>query len=201
MNLHDIRNRFKAAERDLLPSGHPRFLFRGQSRTHESLNTTIGRLYAADPLAANQAHMLYRHAQQLATAMEGYTVQKLDAIALLQHYGWPTPILDVTSSLEVAIWFALFDATPSHECVIYVIDLAKIPDELIVFQNRKDEIMASWQIPDAAKKLLVLDHFFLTHPLASGGSKHRWLRQAGFALTTGDFTSLDSGQAFDLGGF
>ena len=142
--------------------------------------------------------MLSKMAGKVAGAMEGYRVKKLDALALLQHYGWPTALLDWTSSFEVAVWFALFDAKPSRECIVYRIDLSNVQLDQLVRQIGVDEILASWQIKDAAKKLLLLDHSFLTQPLGEGGKTHRWLRQAGFAITIAEFDSPDAMASFDL---
>ncbi len=48
MDVNPIRQRFQVAQNEVLPNGYPRFLFRGQSKGYNSLNTTIGRLYATD---------------------------------------------------------------------------------------------------------------------------------------------------------
>lgn len=197
MTLAQLRQDWGCSSSGELSNGqHPRYLFRGTSRDHGNLQSTFARL--SSDRAAYESHMLYKQAQKVAGAMEGYRVQKLDALAVLQHYGWPSPLLDWTSSLEIAVWFALFHAKPMYDCLVYRIDLSKVPRDLLVFQNRDDEILASWQIPDAEDKGLLLDHFFLTHPLDSGGLKHRWLRQEGFAITPAQFDLRERVASFDL---
>jgi hypothetical protein len=45
---------------------------------------------------------------------------------------------------------------------------------------------------------VVVDHEFLTHGLADGGLRHRWLRQDGFAITPRDWQMADISRSFDM---
>lgn len=90
---------------------------------------------------AQQVHMAYRIAQKIASGLMGYRTPKLNGVAVLQHYGWPRPLLEFSATLEVAIFFALFDARPDQPCVIYHLDLGAVPENLIVFQERELELL------------------------------------------------------------
>ena len=164
--LAQIRESLSPLASAQLHDGFPRYLFRGQSKDYGSLTPGVARLSRED---AYQAHMAYRQAQKIATGLMGYRTPKLDGYAVLQHYGWPTPLLDFSADLEVAIFFALFDAQPGQHCIIYQLDLSAVPKDMVVFQEREPELMASWQIQNPEGKVLILDHTFLTHPLGEGG--------------------------------
>jgi hypothetical protein len=193
--LGKIRDRLVPLTGERLSNGFPRHLFRGQSKDWGALKPGVARLPWDD---AVQAHMAYRMAEKIASGLMGYRTPKLDGYAVLQHYGWPTPLLDFSGTLEVAVFMALFDAQPGQHCVIYHLDLSVVPKGLLVFSEREPELMRSGQIQNPERKVLILDHTFLTHPLGEGGLKHRWLRQDGFALTAARFDFLEVALEFDL---
>jgi hypothetical protein len=118
---------------------------------------------------------VYRYARQICQGLRGYSIGHLDGVAVLQHYGWPTPLIDFTGVLEVAVFFALFGAKPHSDAVIYVLDRAHLP-------------------PEAE----FVDHDFFTHELSDGALRHRWLRQDGFAITPRDWRMADTARSFDL---
>ncbi|MGH8522827.1 MAG: FRG domain-containing protein, partial [Gammaproteobacteria bacterium] len=99
----------------------------------------------------------------------------LDGVAVLQHYGWPTPLIDLTGTLEVAVFFALHGSSVRSRAITYVVDTQKLPEQGVV-----------------------VDHTFLTHTLHDGGLRCRWLRQDGFALTTRDWRAATDAREFDL---
>jgi hypothetical protein len=154
--------------------GRPRFLFRGQRAAYPGIKPTFSRI-PTDEIEISQAYMVYRHAKQICQGLRGYTIDHLDGVAVLQHYGWPTPLVDLTGTLEVAIFFALYGASAGSRAVIYLIDSQKLPEQS-----------------------LVVDHSFLTHAVADGGLRHRWLRQDGFAVTTRQWRVAPDAREFDL---
>ena len=155
-------------------SRHPRYLFRGQSADHGSITPTFGRKLSEET-EIGQAYTVCRYAKRICQGLRGYSIDYLDGVAILQHYGWPTPLIDLTGSLEVAVFFALLDAKPGSEAVVYMLDTEALPDQA-----------------------LVLDHGFLTHPLDDGAFGCRWLRQDGFAVTTKEWRDATEARAFDL---
>ena len=154
--------------------GRPRFLFRGQRAIYPSIKSTFSRVPNTE-VEIGQAYTVYMYAKQICQGLRGYAIDHLDAVAVLQHYGWPTPLVDVTGTSEVAVFFALHGASAGSRAVVYVIDTQELPEQV-----------------------LVVDHGFLTHTLDDGGLRHRWLRQDGFALTTNDWRAATDARDFDL---
>ena len=152
----------------------PRFLFRGQRVVYPSIKPTFARV-PTDETEAGQAYTVFRHAKRICQGLRGYTIDHLDGVAILQHYGWPTPLIDLTGTVDVAVFFALLDAKAGSEAVIYVIDTQALPEQA-----------------------LIVDHDFLTHTLDDGGLGCRWLRQDGFAVTTREWTAATEARGFDL---
>jgi hypothetical protein len=135
---------------------------------------------AANNVAVGQAYTLLRYAKQIVPGIAGYQVQYYeDALAILQHYGWPTPLIDWSGTLDVAAFFALLYSLPGRQAVIYVLDLNLIP-------------------PNVASQLWIIDHDFITIPLQHGGFRHRWLRQDGFAATTPNWRAAPAARGFDM---
>lgn len=174
IELAEVRSRLaEYRDRDVTNS-HPRFLFRGQRAVYPSIESTFARVPTTE-MEIGQAYTVYRYAKQICQGLRGYTIDHLDGVAVLQHYGWPTPLIDLTGTLEVAIFFALHGASAGSRAVIYVVDAHKLPEEAIV-----------------------VDHTFLTHTLDDGGIRHRWLRQDGFAVTTRSWRAATDAREFDL---
>ncbi len=173
--LASIRTQLESLEKEMLPSGKPRFLFRGQSQIYSSVKSRFARIPACEKLRIGQAYTTCRYAKEIGKGLRGYSIGPLDGIAVLQHYGWPTPLIDLSAKLEVAIFFALLNAKPGQEAVIYKLDCKTM-----------------------SNKAIIIDHFFLTHQLDDGGLKHRWIRQDGFAIAPADWRDSDSCRKFDL---
>jgi hypothetical protein len=173
-NLAELRARLEQYESGNVAHAHPRFLFRGQCQVYPSIKSTFSRV-PVDDIEIGQAYTVYRYAKQICQGLRGYTIDHLDGVAVLQHYGWPTPLIDVTGTLEVALFFALHGAPGGSRAVVYVIDTRKLPERVVV-----------------------VDHDFLTHTPDDGGRRHRWLRQDGFALTPRDWRSATDAREFDL---
>jgi len=172
--LADIRAKLLPLQDAKLGDGRPQFLFRGQNTRHDKMNSTFARL-PDDPVLIGQAYTVFRYARQICRGLRGYSISHLDGVALIQHYGWPTPLIDFTGTLEVAVFFALFRATAGSEAVIYALDQTQLPQNAVV-----------------------VDHEFLTHGVSDGGLRHRWLRQDGFAITPRDWQMADICRSFDL---
>lgn len=163
----------------------PRFLFRGQKRVFErdlpdgsrapTVPSKFGRIDRQNPLRRAQAYTTYLWAARFCTGLAGYTVGAADAAAVLQHHGWPTPFIDLTGTLDVALSFAMDGADPSVPAAIYVVDRTQLT-------------------PDVE----TADHGFLAVPLVSGGLRHRWLRQDGYAISTVNWKQAGEAEGFDL---
>lgn len=173
-DLAKVRRRLAEYQGRDLSDGRPRFLFRGQRAVYPSIRSTFSRTTTED-MEIGQAYTVYRYAKQICQGLRGYTIDHLDGVAVLQHYGWPTPLIDLTGTPEVAVFFALYGASAGSRAVIYVVDSQMLPEQAIV-----------------------VDHAFLTHTQDDGGFRHRWLRQDGFAVTTREWRAATDAREFDL---
>jgi|GEM_PF-2364356 len=173
-DLATIRRRLEQYQ-NLNNDNPPRFLFRGQQTKYPSINSTFARIPEND-IVIGQAYTVYRYAKHICQGLRGYTIGHLDGVAVLQHYaGWPTPLIDFTGTVEVAVFFSLERANAGSEAVIYVLDTQKL-----------------------SEKAEIISHDFFTHTLDDGGLRHRWLRQDGFAVTTKEWRAATDSREFDL---
>ncbi|WP_205504624.1 FRG domain-containing protein [Rufibacter psychrotolerans] len=100
----------------------------------------------------------------------GYALKRLDEVALVQHYLEVSPMLDLTGTPEVALYFALLGSEGRvGPQVIYAFD----PEDL------------------RGRGLEVTDHNFLLLPLGEGGHKCRWVKQDGYGVCRPDLSQFD----------
>ena len=175
-SLSSIRVELQALQqkRETLCSGQPRFLFRGQSLVYPRVNSVFARIDINNRNQIEQAYTTFRWAKHICGGLRGYKISSLNGMAVLQHYGWPTPLIDLTGTVEVAVYFALSGARVGQTAVIYKLDCVAIPVETII-----------------------VDHDFLTHETDDGGLRSRWLKQDGFAIVPKNWIDPE-GRQFDL---
>jgi hypothetical protein len=156
-------------------AGHgDRFLFRGQNRVWPSIKPSITRL---DDQTIRDMYNVCRWFQRAAQGIGGYCIpNEHDRLAILQHYIGRSPVIDLTATPEVALYFALLGADPERECVVYSVDRSNAGSSEVVFS----------------------DHSFLALPLQHGGAKHRWLRQDGYSVGPARWRDLTIVKEFDL---
>ena len=121
-----------------------RFAFRGQSNAEWDLKTSLER--AAGRLSIDYYKIpeiekgLIRKFQREAYLYIKHPPDDNDVmqwLALMQHHGAPTRLLDWTYSFLIAVYFALEHAEPDSKCAVWVIDydwlrergLSKLPKE------------------------------------------------------------------------
>jgi len=102
---------------------------------------------------------MFKDARVFASGIDGWPVSRRHGIGLFQHYGLPTPFVDLSGYVDVAIFFALLGASVGTQAVIYVLDRFKLPESAVSFE---------------------LD--FLCLRPTDGGLKHRHLRQDAFVV-------------------
>ncbi|MEX2490476.1 MAG: FRG domain-containing protein [Nitrospirales bacterium] len=104
-------------------------IYRGQREFRWDLATTLeraGRRFSLSPdlLPAAESWLItefQRHAHRFATGLPE-PVDRMRWMALMQHHGAPTRLLDCTYSFYVAMHFAIEHATGGQHCALWVID-------------------------------------------------------------------------------
>jgi hypothetical protein len=151
-----------------------RILFRGQNRVWPAIKPSITRL---DEQTMREMWAICRWFQTAAHGVTGYHIpNEHDRLAILQHYVGRSPVIDLTATPEIALYFALQGAEPNRECVVYSVERSVAASPDVVFS----------------------DHSFLALPFHSGGLKHRWLRQDGYSVGPARWRDLDVVTGFDL---
>jgi hypothetical protein len=109
--------------------------FRGQEDSSWELDTTLHRIarvfkYPVENLWHSEYWMLrqfQRRAHHYCKDLPGFE-QKLDWLALMQHYGAPTRLLDFSHSFYVAAYFALENA--SKDSAVWAVNLEGLRDKI-----------------------------------------------------------------------
>lgn len=149
-------------------------LFRGQNRVWPSIRPSITR---DDEQTRRDMWTACRWFHFAASGITGYSITKdHDRLAILQHYIGRSPVIDLTATPEIALYFALLGAEPGHECVVYSVD----------------------RLASASSEVVFSDHSCLALPVNDGGAKHRWLRQDGYSIGPAEWRDIDTVQNFDL---
>ena len=69
---------------------------------------------------------LCRWFQKAAAGVTGYSIpNEHDRLAILQHYIGRSPVIDLTATPEIALYFALSGAISGSTCVVYSLDRSK----------------------------------------------------------------------------
>ncbi len=151
-----------------------RVLFRGQSRVWSTVKPSITR---DDRETSSQMWAICRRFYSSAAGVTGYAIEKgHDRLAILQHYILRSPVIDLTGTPKVALYFALQGAELGQECVVYSVERNKAEVSGVVFS----------------------DHFFLALPLDEGGLQHRWLKQDGYSVGPENWADPEVVQNFDM---
>ncbi len=156
----------------------PRYLFRGEEdNTWTATKSSFGRFVEQfqEEGCSRYAQIIYLSAYRGLRGIDGYTISPEEGIALLQHYGMPTPQIDLTGNIDVAIYFATENRSAKLKPIIQIIDTTQIPDDLEI-----------------------VNHAFLTTKDMDAISKHRYVRQDGYAITPKEYNRKDIAQTFDL---
>ena len=106
-------------------------LFRGQSRVWCTIKPSITR---DDQETRNRMWAICHRFYSSAAGVTGYAIEKgHDRLAILQHYILRSPVIDLTGTPKVALYFALRGAELGQECVVYAVERNKAEVSGIVF--------------------------------------------------------------------
>ena len=164
-----------------------RWAFRGQSRASWRLQPTIERL-------ANDLGMtphIEKHVERQFRRRAHHYLQDLpdddDAlewIALMQHHGAPTRLLDWTKSAYVASFFAAEPATKAEPFAVWAVDREGIRDEAIrmLCLEGRDQNLASRENFQRLYRDSQPDNFYLIVPVQPNRMNDRLTIQQGLFL-------------------
>lgn len=163
-----------------LPQGE--YVFRGETCPRTAVHPTLGRLRHQFPDDKERTDTIRGQAYTILRWSHRIKSQVLDDIdqdewyALLRHYGWPVPLLDVTFDPEVAIWFSLLNRSSSKQpSVIYALPISA-----------------------ASGALRLISHDQLLQNPEYRGLNCRWSTQHGGALFPTGWPDMTSAEEFDL---
>ena len=167
--------RIKAAEVD--NRNHADFLFRGQS-TDEPLRPRIARLKPNGVLSKVEELMLSEFSRLRLAYTEFEPADNWDLLALAQHHGLPTRLLDWSYSALAALWFCV-SRVPSEDKdglqrhgVVWLLktrseDFINFPTKLSPFNQPKTRIFRPRAV---SRRILAQAGLFTCHMIRPDGS-------------------------------
>jgi hypothetical protein len=159
-----------------LSSGGRNLLFRGQSRVYPTILPSLLRNNVTEE-ERNAWWTVLRWFGVARNGVTGYGIKSPhDVLALVQHYLLLSPVIDLTGTPIIALYFAMANASSDDPRVVYAVE--------------REEL--------AKHDLIVTDHDFLILPPGEGGLEHRWLKQDGFTVGARDWTNLDAAGKLDF---
>lgn len=158
------------------------YVFRGETCPRLAIRPTMGRLQHEFPgeeerteKIRGQAYTILRRSHLIKSQVLAGITQD-EWYALLRHYGWPVPLLDVTFDPEVAIWFALLNRKPAGTpSVIYALP-----------------------VPDGGTPVRLVSHEQLLRDPEYARLNCRWTVQRGGALFPTGWPDMTNAEEFDM---
>lgn len=157
-----------------LKQNNPDILFRGQNMEYETIGSSMFRQNKAKQSAIMR---LCIETHRYSGGITGYSLNdSLEEIGLLQHYLELSPMIDLTGTPEVALYFALLNSDANTKQIIYAFDTNVLKE----------------------KNIIVVNHDFLLMPLNQNGHQCRWMKQDGYGVCLKDWKDIDLSKNFNL---
>lgn len=131
------------------------FIFRGQSNSEWTLSSSLERTMDkfCDPILknlffGNKEHWMlheFKRKYQLYSNHSPNWEDKFEWLAIMQHHGAPTRLLDFTESIYIASYFAVVES--NIDCAIFCINNSKLKDrvkEKYGFELPKNSLKDDW---------------------------------------------------------
>jgi hypothetical protein len=119
----ELLRRFTGLEPDEYHIGAgrgPRYLYRGHEKSDYSLHTTLDRYAGARKRQAEDITLReFRRRMHQYLPAQSIPRDDLETLALMQHFGVPTRLLDVTRSPYIALYFAVRDVLKATDAAVW----------------------------------------------------------------------------------
>lgn len=149
------------------------YLFRGQPKD-EPLIPKVGRYSFIEDVPATETRLLDEFKRRSRSMLSATIKNKWDLLAVAQHSGLATRLLDWSDSPLAGLWFAVRDLElPTTEGVLWVFN---VPEEDIVARGAKDapfegERTRVFQPYHIARTIVAQGGWFTVHKYMSGEKK------------------------------
>lgn len=152
-------------------------VFRGQARVYPTIIPSLCRGDTVSDEDRARWYSVLRRFVGNRAGLTGYDIRsEHDAVAIIQHYLVKSPVIDVTGTPEIALYFAMLNPAAEGPRVVYAADV-----ETLRWDGK-----------------VVTDHGFLALPPQHGGAMHRWLRQDGYTVGPSEWTHYDEARRLDF---
>jgi len=157
-----------------LKDDNPDILFRGQNKEYNNVGSSMFRQSQTKQAAVMR---LCAETHRYAGGITGYSINdSLEELGLIQHYLELSPMLDLTGTPEIALYFALLNSDKTNEQIIYAFDSNELRESNIE----------------------VVNHDFLLLPINQQGYQCRWIKQDGYGVCLKEWKNIELSKIFNL---